>query len=137
MEAYKRTGAIPRLRMLIRHARCSGFSIRSPVNIAFVSAGAVPQLADGAAVMAGIRRREGVRYPVLVPNERGLDAAIAACATEVAVFTAASEEFARRNINASIAESIDRFRPVAERAKANGLRLRGYVSTAFGCPQNT
>lgn len=100
----------------------------------FVSPRAVPQLADGAAVMAAIRRRAGVRYPVLVPNERGLDAALAAGATEIAIFTAASEEFNRRNINATIAESIERFRPVAARAAAQGLRLRGYVSTAFGCP---
>ena len=100
----------------------------------FVSAKAVPQLADGADVMAGITRRGGVRYPVLVPNERGLDAALAAGATEIAVFTAASETFNRRNVNASIDESIERFQPVAERAHAAGLWLRGYVSTAFGCP---
>jgi isopropylmalate/homocitrate/citramalate synthase len=100
----------------------------------FVSPRWVPQLADAAGVMAGITRRPGVRYPVLVPNEKGLDAAIASGAQEVAVFTAASETFNLRNVNASIAESIERFRPVAARALASGLRLRGYVSTAFGCP---
>lgn len=100
----------------------------------FVSAKAIPQLADGTAVLAGIHRRAGVRYPVLVPNERGLDAALAANAREFAVFTAASEEFNRRNVNATIAESIERFRPLAARALEAGLPLRGYVSTAFGCP---
>ena len=100
----------------------------------FVSAKAIPQLADAAAVLAGIHRRAGVRYPVLVPNERGLDAALAADAREFAVFTAASEEFNRRNVNATIAESIERFRPLAARAREAGLPLRGYVSTAFGCP---
>jgi len=94
----------------------------------------VPQLADAAEVMARIDRRDGVRYPVLVPNERGLDAAIAAGATEVAVFGAASEAFSQRNLNRSIAESIEMFRPVVARALAHGLRVRGYVSTVLGCP---
>jgi len=100
----------------------------------FVSPKVVPQLADGADVMARVRRRAGVRYPVLVPNEKGLDAALAAGAREMAVFTAASESFNKRNVNASVADSIDRFRPVARRTLDAGLRLRGYVSTAFGCP---
>lgn len=100
----------------------------------FVSPEWVPQLADGAEVMEAIERREGVRYPVLVPNMKGLENALAAGAREVAVFTAASEEFSERNTNASIEETLERFAPVAERARDEDLRLRGYVSTAFGCP---
>lgn len=100
----------------------------------FVSPKWVPQLADAAEVLSELKRREGVRYPVLVPNEKGLDLALAAGVEEVAIFTAASEAFNRKNINASIDESIARFAPVAQRARAAGLRLRGYVSTAFGCP---
>jgi hydroxymethylglutaryl-CoA lyase len=101
---------------------------------AFVSPKWVPQMADNARVMAGIRRRPGVAYPVLVPNMQGLEAAIAAGAREVAVFGAASETFSRKNINCSIAESLDRFRPVAEAARSRGLRVRGYISCAAGCP---
>jgi isopropylmalate/homocitrate/citramalate synthase len=101
---------------------------------AFVSAKSVPQMAASDAVYARLRRRPGVRYPALVPNEKGLDAALAAGVDEIAVFTAASETFNQRNINASIAESIARFRPVVERARAAGVRVRGYVSTCFGCP---
>ncbi|MCW2928311.1 MAG: 2-isopropylmalate synthase [Thermoleophilia bacterium] len=100
----------------------------------FVNPKAVPQLADAADVLAGIERREGVSYPVLTPNERGYDAAVAAGATSVAVFAAASESFSQRNVNASIAESIARFAPIVERAAADGVHVRGYVSTAWGCP---
>jgi hydroxymethylglutaryl-CoA lyase len=100
----------------------------------FVSPRAIPQLADAAEVMAGIQRREGTRYPVLVPNAKGMERALAAGARDVAVFTAASETFARHNINSTIAESIERFRPVVEMARAHGVRVRGYISTAFGCP---
>jgi len=100
----------------------------------FVSPKSIPQLADAAEVMHGIHRREGVRYPVLVPNERGMDRALAAGAQAIAVFTAASESFTRHNINATIAESIERFAPVIARAKAEGIRVRGYISTCFGCP---
>jgi isopropylmalate/homocitrate/citramalate synthase len=100
----------------------------------FVNPKSIPQLADAEDVMRGIRRREGVRYPVLVPNERGMARAVAAGVREIAVFTAASESFARHNINATIAESIDRFAPVIARAKAERMRVRGYVSTCFGCP---
>jgi hydroxymethylglutaryl-CoA lyase len=100
----------------------------------FVSPNAIPQLADAEAVMAGIERRAGVRYPVLVPNERGLARAEAAGAEAVAVFTAASEPFTRANINMTISESIAAFRPVVERARERGWWSRGYVSTAFGCP---
>jgi hydroxymethylglutaryl-CoA lyase len=100
----------------------------------FVSPQWVPQLADAREVMERIERRPGVRYPVLVPNLTGLDRALETGVTDVAVFTAASEAFNRRNINASIAESIDRFRPVVARALALNVGVRGYVSTAFGCP---
>ena len=101
---------------------------------AFVSPKWVPQMADSAAVLAGIQRRPGVSYPVLVPNQQGLKAALAAGATEIAVFGAASETFSRRNINCSITESLDRFRPVMELAQQHGVKVRGYVSCALGCP---
>ena len=100
----------------------------------FVSPKWVPQLADAAEVFAGIRRRPGTTYSALVPNERGLERALAAGAGKLAVFTAASEGFCRRNLNASIAESIDRFRPVFEAAEASSLPLRGYVSCVIRCP---
>ena len=101
---------------------------------AFVSPKAIPQLADGEDVFRRIAKRPGVRYPVLVPNEKGLDRALAAGVREIAVFTAASETFNRRNINASIDESFARFAPVLARAQSAGMRVRGYVSCAFGCP---
>jgi hydroxymethylglutaryl-CoA lyase len=100
----------------------------------FVSPKAVPQLADADNLMAGLDRRPGVRYPVLVPNARGMDRAEAAGADALCVFTAASEAFTRANINMTIPESIDAFRPVIDRALALGWWTRGYVSTAFGCP---
>ena len=101
---------------------------------AFVSPKWVPQMADAAEVMRGMARRHGVGYPVLVPNETGLDAALAAGATEVAVFAAASEAFSRKNINCTIKESLERFKPVAARAEAAGAQVRGYVSCVLGCP---
>jgi hydroxymethylglutaryl-CoA lyase len=100
----------------------------------FVSPRAIPQLADATDVFAAIRKTPGVRYPVLVPNVRGMERALAAGAREVAVFTAASESFTRHNINATIAESLENFAAVAALARPAGVRLRGYVSTAFGCP---
>ena len=100
----------------------------------FVSPRAIPQLADADGLMARLERRTGVRYPVLVPNERGLARAEAAGADAVCVFTAASEAFTAHNINMTIAESIDAFRPVVARARERGWWTRGYVSTAFGCP---
>jgi isopropylmalate/homocitrate/citramalate synthase len=100
----------------------------------FVSPSAVPQLADTGEVFRRIHRASGVRYPALVPNLRGLERAIAAGVREIAVFTAASETFNRRNIHAGIDESIERFQPVVARARENGIRVRGYVSTAFRCP---
>ena len=114
--------------------RLSATGLRSIEATSFVSPRWVPQLADAAEVMAGIARRPGVSYPVLVPNEQGYDRALAAGATDVAVFTAASEAFNRKNINAGIDESIDRFVPVLARARADGVRVRGYVSTVLGCP---
>jgi hydroxymethylglutaryl-CoA lyase len=100
----------------------------------FVNPKAVPQLADATDVMTRIDRRDDVRYSVLVPNERGYDAARAAGATSIAVFTAASESFSQRNVRASIAETIERFRPVVDRAHEDGVHVRGYVATAWGCP---
>lgn len=100
----------------------------------FVSPKWVPQMADTDRVLAAIRRRPGVRFPVLTPNMKGLEAALAAGAEEVAVFGAASETFSHKNINCSIDESLDRFRPVCEAAKAKGLRVRGYISCVLGCP---
>ena len=100
----------------------------------FVSPKWVPQMADGAAVMAAIERRPGVRYAVLVPNMKGLEAALPTRPDEVVVFGAASEAFSQRNINCSIEESIERFRPLAAAALAAGLRVRGAISCALGCP---
>jgi isopropylmalate/homocitrate/citramalate synthase len=100
----------------------------------FVSPSAVPQLADTEEVFRRIHRASGVRYPALVPNLRGLERAIAAGVREIAVFTAASETFNRRNIHAGIDESIERLQPVVARAREDGIRVRGYVSTAFRCP---
>ncbi|OON59348.1 hydroxymethylglutaryl-CoA lyase [Massilia sp. KIM] len=101
---------------------------------AFVSPKWVPQMATSAEVLARIERRPGVIYSALVPNMQGFEAALAGKADEVVVFGAASEAFSQKNINCSIAESIKRFEPVAKAAKEHGLRLRGSISTAFGCP---
>ncbi|MGD8709523.1 MAG: hydroxymethylglutaryl-CoA lyase [Ectothiorhodospiraceae bacterium] len=101
---------------------------------AFVSPKWVPQMASSAEVLTGIQRRAGVNYPVLVPNMKGLEAAIEAGAEEVAVFGAASESFSRKNINCSIAESLERFVPVVDAARERNIRVRGYVSCVLGCP---
>ncbi len=114
--------------------RLSQTGLRSIEATAFVSPKWVPQMADAAEVLAGITRAPGVSYPVLVPNLQGYERARAAGAQEVAVFTAASEAFNRRNTNAGIEESLQRFQPVLERARADGVRVRGYVSTVLGCP---
>lgn len=114
--------------------RLSATGLSTIEATSFVSPKWVPQLADAAEVFAGIHRKPGVRYPVLVPNEQGYERARAVGADEVAVFTAASEAFNQKNINATIDESIERFRPVVERANAEGVRVRGYVSTVLGCP---
>ncbi|WP_029010015.1 hydroxymethylglutaryl-CoA lyase [Azospirillum halopraeferens] len=100
----------------------------------FVSPKWVPQMADSAEVMQAIARRPGTRYAVLTPNLKGLEGALEARADEVAVFGAASESFSRKNINCSIAESLERFAPVMERARAAGVPVRGYVSCVLGCP---
>ncbi len=100
----------------------------------FVSPRAVPQLADTEELYRRIHQASGVRYPALVPNEKGLERALAAGVREIAVFTAASETFNQKNIHAGVDESIERFRPVIARAKQEKIRVRGYVSTAFGCP---
>ena len=117
---------------LINRLNDAGLSVIEAT--AFVSPKWVPQMADASDVMAKITRKPGVTYPVLAPNLKGLEAAIAAGATEVAVFGAASESFSQKNINCSIAESLDRFRPVVDAARDAGLSVRGYVSCVLGCP---
>ncbi len=100
----------------------------------FVSPRAIPQLSDASAVMAGLTRFSTTEYPVLVPNLKGMERALAAGVRSVAVFTAASESFTRHNINATIAESLANFRPVVALAQQEGVPVRGYISTVFGCP---
>jgi hydroxymethylglutaryl-CoA lyase len=121
---------------LVRRLQDAG--LREIEVTSFVSPKWVPQMADNAAVMAGIERRSGVRYSVLTPNMKGLEAALAAPKAEwpdeVVVFGAASERFSQRNINCSIAESIERFAPVVAAAHAQGLKVRGAISCALGCP---
>ena len=114
--------------------RLSATGLRTIEATSFVSPKWVPQLADAAEVFAGIARRPGVSYPVLVPNEQGYERARAVGMEEIAVFGAASEAFSRKNINASVDESIARFEPVLARAKQDGVKVRGYVSTVLGCP---
>jgi hydroxymethylglutaryl-CoA lyase len=100
----------------------------------FVSPRAIPQLRDAGAVMAGINRGSTTRYMALVPNRQGMERALSAHVDKIAVFTGASESFVQHNINTSIAGSIENFRPVVEMAEEHGIPVRGYVSTAFGCP---
>lgn len=114
--------------------RLSATGLRSIEATSFVSPKWVPQLADAAEVFAGIHQKPGVSYPVLVPNEQGYERALAVGVTEVAVFTAASEQFNRTNTNAGIDESLQRFEPILARAGKDGVRVRGYVSTVLGCP---
>lgn len=114
--------------------RLSRTGLQTIEATSFVSPKWVPQLADAAEVYAGIDRQPGIAYPVLVPNLQGYERAIAVGVREVAVFAAASEAFSRKNINATIDESLDRFAPVLERARADGVKVRGYVSTVLGCP---
>ncbi|MEP4572987.1 hydroxymethylglutaryl-CoA lyase [Marinobacter sp.] len=120
-----KTGLIDRL------ADCGLNHIESA---SFVSPKWVPQMGDAAEVMAGIKRKAGVRYSVLTPNLRGFENALADGVDEVAVFGAASESFSQKNINCSIAESLERFLPVMEAAKQHHIPVRGYVSTVLGCP---
>src|SRR5213595_3635216 len=114
--------------------RLADAGLRAVEAAAFVSPKWVPQMADHTEVLERIRRKPGVSYPVLTPNLKGFEAARAAGATEVAIFGAASEAFSRRNINCSIAESLERFGPVAEAARAASIRVRGYISCVVGCP---
>jgi hydroxymethylglutaryl-CoA lyase len=103
-------------------------------STAFVSPKWVPQMADAAAVLAGITKLPGVSYPVLVPNLRGYQDALAADATEVAIFAAASEAFSEKNIHCSIATSLERFRPILEDARRSNIKVRAYISCVLGCP---
>ncbi len=114
--------------------RLGASGLRTIEATSFVSPKWVPQMADAAEVYAGLRKRPGVRYPVLVPNEQGYARARAVNVEEIAVFSAASEAFNRKNINATIAESLERFAPVIAQARADGVPVRGYVSTVLGCP---
>lgn len=100
----------------------------------FVSPKWVPQMADTDKVYASINKKSGVSYPVLVPNAKGMEAAVAASVKEIAIFAAASESFSQKNINCSIAESLERFKPVVTEAQNHGIKVRGYVSCVLGCP---
>jgi len=115
-------------------SRLQAAGLREIEVTSYVSPKWVPQMADAAEVMAGIERRPGVRYSVLTPNLKGLEAALAGRPDEIVVFGAASEAFSRRNINCSIEESIERFRPVVQQALAQGIKVRAAVSCAVGCP---
>jgi hydroxymethylglutaryl-CoA lyase len=126
--------AIPTAQKIALVDMLSATGLRRIEVTSFVSPRWIPQLADGAEVLAGIRRAPGVAYAVLVPNLKGFEAARASGVEEVAIFTAASETFSRRNINATIQESLERFAPVAEAAAAAGVSLRGYVSCITDCP---
>jgi isopropylmalate/homocitrate/citramalate synthase len=110
----------------------AGFAVIEATS--FVSPRAIPQLTDATEVMAGVTRRPGLRYVALTPNTKGMERAIATGLTEVAVFTAASETFTQHNINTSIAGSLEKFKPVLALAREANIRVRGYISTAFGCP---
>jgi hydroxymethylglutaryl-CoA lyase len=114
--------------------RLTAAGLREIEVTSFVSPKWVPQMSDNAAVMAGLQRKAGVRYSVLVPNMKGLEAALPTKPDEVVVFGAASEAFSQRNINCGIEESIERFRPVAQAACAAGVKVRGAISCALGCP---
>ncbi len=120
-----------KLELIARLGACGLATIEAT---AFVSPKWVPQMADSTEVMRSLVRRDGVAYPVLVPNMKGFESALAAGAEEIAVFGAASEAFSRKNINCSIAESLDRFQPVVEAARAANVKVRGYVSCVLGCP---
>ena len=114
--------------------RLQAAGLREIEVTSFVSPKWVPQMGDNAEVMAGITRQPGVRYSVLTPNMRGFESALASRPDEIVVFAAASEAFSQRNINCSIAESIDRFAPVVEAARAAGIYVRGAMSCTVGCP---
>lgn len=132
LQNEKQTVALPDKLALIQRLAASGLS--SIEAGAFVSPRWVPQMADTAEVLAALDLAGPVNYPVLVPNDKGMDAALAAGVREIAVFGAASEAFSQKNINASIAESLRRFESVIRRAQDAGVRVRGYVSCVVGCP---
>lgn len=127
-------GHIPAERKIELIDRLGRTGLRVLEVTSFVPPRWVPQFADAEEVLAGIERQAGVRYSALVPNERGLERALGRGLTDVAVFASASEAFSQRNLNRSIAESIAMFRPVVQRARAEGLRVRGYASMICGCP---
>lgn len=126
--------AVPATVKIALIERLADAGLRAVEAGAFVSPKWVPQMADSADVLAGLKRDPSVRYPVLVPNMRGYEAARAAGADEIAIFAAASETFSQRNTNCSIEESFDRFAPVVEAAKREGVSVRGYVSCVVDCP---
>jgi len=127
-------GEVPTAVKLELIERLADAGLRAIEATAFVSPKWIPQMADHTEVLERIRRRPGVAYPVLTPNLKGFEAARAAGATEVAVFGAASEAFSKKNINCSIAESLERFRPVVDAAKESNIKVRGYISCVVGCP---
>lgn len=127
-------GHIPAERKIELIDRLGRTGLRVLEVTSFVPPRWVPQFADAEEVLAGIERQAGVRYSALVPNERGLERALGRGLTDVAVFASASEAFSQRNLNRSIVESIAMFRPVVQRARAEGLRVRGYASMICGCP---
>jgi len=127
-------GEVPTAVKLELIERLADAGLRAIEATAFVSPKWIPQMADHTEVLERIRRKPGVAYPVLTPNLKGFEAARAAGATEVAVFGAASESFSKKNINCSIAESLERFRPVVDAAIAADIKVRGYISCVVGCP---
>jgi hydroxymethylglutaryl-CoA lyase len=132
LQNEKQTVATEHKVALVERLQAAG--LREIEVTSFVSPKWVPQMADNAAVMAGLQRREDIRYSVLVPNLKGLEAALPTRPDEIVVFGAASEAFSQRNINCGVDESIERFRPVAEAALAAGIKVRGAISCALGCP---
>lgn len=127
-------GEVPTAVKLELIERLADAGLQAVEATAFVSPKWIPQMADHTEVLERIRRRPGVSYPVLTPNLKGFEAARAAGATEVAIFGAASEAFSKKNINCSIAESLERFHPITEAAARHGIKVRGYVSCVLGCP---
>jgi hydroxymethylglutaryl-CoA lyase len=127
-------GELPTAVKLELIERLADAGLQAVEATAFVSPKWIPQMADHTEVLERIRRKPGVSYPVLTPNLKGFEAARAAGATEVAIFGAASEAFSKKNINCTIAESMERFRPVADAARASGIKVRGYISCVIACP---
>jgi hydroxymethylglutaryl-CoA lyase len=132
LQNEKQTVATEHKVELVHRLQAAG--LREIEVTSFVSPKWVPQMADNTAVMSGVQRTNGVRYAVLVPNAKGLEAALPTRPDEIVVFGAASEAFSQRNINCGIDESIERFRPVVEGARAAGIKVRGSVSCSLGCP---